>query len=122
MNTEVTKTFMKVAKKHSPKSYLNHNLEMIVEPKNNIYFLMEDVENEMDLKRKVITWLSRPSCKGVSTYWQYRIRNIVNEYLETDFELSHMEQIYTRLGNDCNRPLCLQFIESNYDLRLLDYK
>lgn len=122
MNTELVKSFMKVAKKHSPKSYLNHNMEMIVEPNNNIYFRMEDVETEMQLKVKVLSWLSRPSCKGVSNYWQYRVRNIVNEYLGTDFELRHMEQVYTRLGNDCNRMLCIEFIESNYDMRLLDYK
>lgn len=122
MNTELVKGFMRVAKKHSPKSYLNHNLEMIVEPNNNIYFRMEDVETEMQLKVKVLSWLSRPSCKGVSSYWQYRVRNILNEYLGTHFDQEHMEHVYTRLGNDCNRTLCIQFIESEYDMSLLEYK
>jgi hypothetical protein len=67
----------------------------------------------------VLAWLSRPSCKGVSDYWQKRIRGIVNEFLGTEFTHDEMEEIYTRLGNDCNRELSIVFIDSNYDLSLL---
>lgn len=120
MNIELTKDFMSIVKKHSPKCFINSHFELIVEPKNNIYFRLEDVESELDLKLKVLAWLSRPSCKGVSDYWQKRIRAIVNEFLGTDFELRHMENIYTRLGNGCNGNLAIDFIESNYDLRVLE--
>jgi hypothetical protein len=30
-----------------------------------------------------------------------------------------MDLIYTRLGNDCNRKLCVKFIESDYDMSVL---
>jgi len=121
MNTEVVKEFLAVVRKHSPKCFINTQMEIIVEPKNNIYFRLEDVSDKAQMKYKVIAWLSRPACKGTSNYWQYRIRNIVNEYLGTNFDLEQMEAVYTRFGNGCNRDLCIQFIESDYDLSLLEY-
>ena len=120
MNIELAKKFMQVTRKHSPNCFLNSHFEMIVEPKNNIYFRLEDVDTELELKCKVLAWLSRPSCKGVSNYWQKRIRNIVNEFLETDFTLDEMQEIYTYLGNDCNRQKTIRFIESNYDFSVLN--
>ncbi len=119
MDTELVKTFMKIVEKHSPKSFVNSNFELIVEPKNNIYFRLEDVKTDLDLKCKVLAWLSRPSCKGVSDYWQKRIRAIINEFLVTEFTSDEMMEIYTYLGNDCNREKSIKFIESNYDLKLL---
>jgi hypothetical protein len=113
---------MKIVEKHSPSCFINSNFELIVEPKNNIYFMLKDVETELDLKRKVLSWLSRSSCKGVSEYWQKRIRAIINEYLETAFTVEDMDEIYTYLGNDCNRPKCLKFIESGYDMEVLKEK
>ncbi|QWU14300.1 hypothetical protein SAMN04487895_101601 [Paenibacillus sophorae] len=119
MNLIEIQKFMKIVQNHSPNVFINSNFELIVEPKNNIYFLLEDVETDIDIKRKVLAWLSRPACKGVSEYWQKRIRAIINEYLGTDFTLEDMHEIYTYLGNDCNRKKTLKFIESGYDLALL---
>lgn len=108
-----------IAKEVSPKAFVNHNNELIIVPRNNIYFRLEDVHSVMDLQCKVIAWLSRPSCKGVSHYWQKRIRQIVNEFLGTEFSKDEMDHVYTYLGNDCNRKLCIRFIESDYDLAVL---
>ena len=118
MIEEVNK-FIEIVKKYSPKSFINNRNELIVEPKNNIYFRLEDVNTNLDLKCKVIAWLSRPSCKGVSDYWQRRILSILNEFLGTSFTREDIDIIYTYLGNDCNRKLCIKFIESGYDLALL---
>lgn len=107
---------------NSPKWFVNHNNELIVEPKNNIYFLLNDIENELDLKCKIIAWLSRPAHKALSNYWQKRIRNILNEYLETNFSKDEIELIYSYLGNDCNRQKTIRFINSNYDFTILDKK
>ncbi len=120
MNIELTKNFMEIVRKHSPKCFINANFELIVEPKNNIYFRLEDIETELELKCKVLAWLSRPSCKGVSKYWQKRISAIVNEFLEREFTFEEMQDIYTYLGNDCNREKTIKFIESNYDLNVLN--
>ena len=110
---------MNIVKKYSPNSFINQNFELIVEPKNNIYFRLEDIETELELKCKVLAWLSRPSCKGVSDYWQNRIRAIVNEFLGTEFTFEEMTEIYTYLGNDCNRKKSIKFIESDYNLSVL---
>ncbi len=119
MNIELVKEFVGIVQRHSPRCFINTRFELIVEPKNNIYFLLEDIETELDLQCKVIAWLSRPSCKGVGDYWQKRIRGIINEYLDTNFTFEEMGEIYTYLGNDCNRSKCIRFIESDYDLRRL---
>ncbi len=119
MNVELTKRLIKIVKTHSPNGFINHNFELIVEPKNNIYFRLEDIETEMELKCKVLAWLSRLSCKGVSNHWQSKIRAIINEFLGTDFSHDEMTEIYTYLGNDCNREKTIKFIESNYNLKIL---
>ncbi|QNG60373.1 hypothetical protein H4O14_02265 [Bacillus sp. PAMC26568] len=113
------KRLLMITNKISPKSFINQSNELIVVPKNNIYFRLEDVQSDLDLKCKVIAWLSRPSCKGISNYWQKRVREIFNEFLGTNFTKDEMMEIYTYLGNDCNRTLCVKFIESGYDLTLL---
>lgn len=111
--------FLKIVIKHSSKCFINSRYELIIEPKNNIYFRLNDIENELDLKCKVIAWLSRPSCKGVSNYWQKRIRNIINDFLGTNFSKEDMESVYTHLGNDCNRDKTIKFIKSNYNINIL---
>ncbi|WP_124115364.1 hypothetical protein [Paenibacillus xylanexedens] len=122
MNLIEIQKFMKIAERHSPNCFINSKFELIIEPKNNIYFLLSDVESDFDIKRKVLAWLSRPSCKGVSLYWQKRFRAIINEYLGTSFTFEDMDEIYTYLGNDCNRSKTIRFIESGYDMSVLKEK
>ncbi|MED3792467.1 hypothetical protein P4571_08420 [Niallia alba] len=119
---EELKRLLDIISEISPKSFINRNNELIVVPKDNIYFRLEDIKTDMDLKCKVIAWLSRPSCKGVSKYWQKRVRDIFNRFLGTNFNKDEMMEIYTYLGNDVNRTLCVRFIESNYDISLLQRK
>jgi hypothetical protein len=104
----------------SPNAFINLHNELIIEPKNNIYFRLEDINGELDLQCKVIAWLSRPSCKGVSPYWQKRFLSIINRFLGTQFTTEEIEIVYTYLGNDINRGLCEQFVQSGYDLSLID--
>ena len=121
MNKEL-KRLLDIISEISPKSFINRNNELIVVPKDNIYFRLEDIKTDMDLKCKVIAWLSRPSCKCVSKYWQKRVRDIFKRFLGTNFNKDEMMEIYTYLGNDVNRTLCVRFIESNYDISLLQRK
>lgn len=113
------KVLVNIVKTYSPKAFINRNNELIVEPRNNIYFRLDNVTDEMELKCKVLAWLSRPSCKGVSNYWQKRILHIVNNFLETRFTKDQISHVYTYLGNDINRKLSIAFIESGYDLSVL---
>lgn len=106
-------------REYFPNSFINPRNELILEPKNNIYFRLDDVDNELDFKCKVVAWLSRPSCKGMSDYWQNKIRKGFNGLLNTNFSKDDMMKIYTHLGNDVDRNLTIKFIESNYDLSAL---
>lgn len=103
-----------------PKSFINHNKEIILEPRNNVYFRLDDVQTELDFKCKMFAWLSRPIAKGLNKYWAPRVLKSFNELLGTNFTKDEMYEIYDRLGNDVNRKLTVKFIESNYDLSLLE--
>lgn len=119
MDINSIRKFLVVVEKHSPNCFVNSNFEVIIVPKNNVYFRLEDVKSELELKCKVLAWLSRPSCKGLSHYWQKRVRAIFNEYLGTDFDRDDMEQIYTYLGLDTDRSKSVRFIKSNYNFAVL---
>jgi hypothetical protein len=103
-----------------PKSFINHNNEIILEPRNNVYFRLDDVRTELDFKCKMFAWLSRPIAKGLNKYWAPRVLSSFNQLLRTNFNKDDMNLIYDRLGNDVNRPMAIKFIESNYDLTLLN--
>lgn len=109
-----------------PKSFINHNLELILVPKNNTYFRLDDCETELDVKCKMFAWATRCNCKDMP--YVYLMRNIdfwsfntscFNKALGTSFSREDMKLIYDRLGNDVNRKLTLKFIESGYDMNLL---
>lgn len=111
--------FLGHIKNHSPKYFNNQNNELIVVPSWNIYIGLNSVKTPLDLKCKVVEWLSRPACKGVSNYWQKRVRAIFNDYLLTDFNHDEMERIYMYLGNAIKPELTIKFIESGFDLEVL---
>lgn len=98
----------------------------------NSYFRLDNVSNELELKCKVLEYLSRPAYKGFTYYGQsWKERQIgeeiyeyhldgINKFLETNFSTDDIEQIYTKLGNGCNRKLCVEFVESGYNMELLE--
>lgn len=102
-----------------PRFYINHNLEVIVYPPRNIYFLLKDVHTEKDLIAKVLEWTSREAAKSVSRQSQKYHLNGINMFLGTNFTQSEMGEIYTRLGNCCNHARTIRFIDSGYDLSVL---
>lgn len=118
-NTEITK-FMNCVSAYSPQVFINERFELIVIPSKNIYFRLEDVESKRDLQVKILTWLSRAACKGVGSYWETRMRKIINIYLNTNFDKKDFSLIYTRLGNGVNPDLCHRFIDTNFDLSVLE--
>ena len=107
-------------------SFINNNAELIINAKTNTYFLLSKIETELDLKCKILEWLSRPAYKTEYCSSEKHNRAMqdwhlkgLNEYLKTDFSREQMEKIYTYLGNGVNRELCIKFIESGYDMSLL---
>lgn len=103
-----------------PGSFINQSNEIILEPKNNVYFRLEDVETETQFKCKMFAWVSRPIAKGLSNYWSRKVLNSFNLVMDTTFTKKEMSTIYTRLGNDVDRELTLRFIASGYDMAILE--
>lgn len=102
-----------------PKFFINHNLEVIVHPRRNTYFLLNGVDTEKDLIAKILEWLSREAAKSVNRESQKYHLSGINAFLGTNFTQDEMMEIYTYLGNCCNHQRTLRFIDSGYDLAVL---
>lgn len=102
-----------------PKSYIYKENELIIEPKTNIYFRIDNVNNDLEFTCKMIEYLSRPAHKGVSRKWEKHIREGMNRFLSTNFRVKELITIYTKLGGGVNRTKTKLFIESGYDLTVL---
>lgn len=97
-------------------TFINNINELILIPKINLYFKLDDVKNELDFKCKLLEWCSRSACKGVSTYWQKKTRNMINYMLNENFGEKEFDLIYSELGNCINHQLTIRFIESGYEM------
>lgn len=109
-----------------PGGFLNGQGEFIAHEKGNAYFLLTDCDTELDVKCKVLEWLSRDAYK--STPFHRGVQNIkfrrfifdgICKFLEYDFSFEDMEEIYTYIGNRVNHAKTVRFIESGYDLSVL---
>lgn len=110
-----------------PQSYINYNCEFIADLKTNQYFRLNDCHTELDIKCKVLEWLSRAACKTQfsrserkNKELQSEMRKRINEYLGTSFTAKDMRTIYTELGNACNHEKTIEFINSGYDMSILE--
>lgn len=107
-------------------SFINHNNELILVPKTNLYFLLDNIESELEFKCKILEWCSRDASKTMPynqlsrnrEYWTM-VREGINSILGTKFNHEDMYLIYGELGNQVDRNLTVRFIESNYDLEIL---
>lgn len=77
------------------------------------------------LKCKVLEWLSRAAHKTAPfgarknrVFHKFMLDGI-NAFLETNFTPDDMGQIYTYLGNAVNHTKTVQFVESGYDMTVL---
>ena len=110
-----------------PDSFINTSLEFIAHERANEYFRLEDCENEFDVKCKVLEWLSRgayKTCPFNTNHKNERFHNFmlngINDFLGTDFTEEDISVIYDRLGNRVNHKLTEQFVNSDYDMSLLE--
>lgn len=109
-----------------PGSFINHNGEFIAHPHTNQYFILRNCESRLEVKCKVLEWLSRAAYK--TTPYKSKAANErfhrfmldgINQYLGTDFTHENMELIYTYLGNSCNHLLTIVFVDSGYNMDIL---
>ena len=89
-------------------------------------FLLTDCKTELDIKCKVLEWLSRGAyktqCFNSDTANRAMHKTLlegINQYLGTAFTPEDMEEIYTYLGNRCNHGKTIAFIQSGYDMEVL---
>nr|DAF05227.1 MAG TPA: hypothetical protein [Caudoviricetes sp.] len=107
------------------KYYVYGGFEMILDEKNMLWFSLEKIESDIELKRRFISAVSR--CYKTEPYrtskrnieWQQKHIFAFNEALGTKFNDDEIAYIYTYLGNGCNKPIAIKFIESGYDLDFL---
>lgn len=112
--------------RYFPNSFINHNGEVILSEKGNVYFNAMDCTDKSDITCKLFEWCSRPIAKGIvyssekrNKIWQEGLLNNLNKYLGTQFSLEDMYYIYQELGNGVNHDLTKEFVESNYDMSLI---
>jgi hypothetical protein len=110
-----------------PRSYINQNLEVILIPKTNTYFSLEGVCSRRDVIAKLFMWCSRTIVKGQPFRTQKRnnlfievTKKSLNYYLGTLFSDEDMDLIYQRLGNGINPELTYRFIDSDFDMEVLN--
>lgn len=110
-----------------PNSVINHNAEFIAHIRSNTYFILKDCNDELDVKCKILEWLSRPAYKtepynskrSNDRFHRFMLDGI-NQFLGTRFTENDMELIYTYLGNACNHELTIEFIRNGFDLSILE--
>ena len=112
-----------------PDAIINRNLEFVAEPNRrvNSYFRLEDCESREDVTAKVLEWLSREAYKSQHYHVDWRNKEVheyhlkgINTFCGTNFTHDDMQIIYSHLGNRVNHQLTLDFINSGYDMAVLD--
>lgn len=108
-------------------SFINHNFELILIPKTNLYFRLEDIKNEEDLICKLLEWCSRDCYKRQfyktekrNEQYHNEVLDKLNIFLKTNFNQEDMDVIYTKLGNSVNHKLTQEFVRSGFDMSLLE--
>ena len=116
-------------RKAFPNSFINNRNEFVAEctGKTNEYFQLDGCETEEDVECKVLEWLSRAACKTEpyvsakkNDEFHKRMRDGINDALDTNFSEDDMMLIYTKLGNCVKHKLTMQFVKSGYNLMVLD--
>lgn len=116
------KKYLDKIKPFFPKALIYRNGELILEPKNNIYFRLDNVNSDLEFDCKMIEHLCRGAHKGLTKYWERFISKALNDYFKQDWKYEDFQKMYTSLGGGCNRKLCIQFIDSDFDFNVLTNK
>lgn len=108
-------------------SFINCNNELIFHPKINYSFILDDCHNPIDVKAKVLMWFSRPCCKTVvykrekqNDNFHKKMTAKLSEYLGVGLTVEQVRLIYQNLGNGVRKDLTYKFIDSGYDLKVLE--
>lgn len=110
-----------------PGSFINQRLELIVHPRTNQYFLLEDCHTGDDVVAKSIEWLSRAAAKGQpydkernNQAFREMMQQGLNEFWGTDFTEEDFLKIYQHLVNAVNHEKTMRFVRSGFDMQELE--
>lgn len=110
-----------------PEGFINSEFEFIADKKANIFLGLKNVETEKELFKEAIHWFSRPAYKSepfcskkANNNLHKKFLKAINTILNTNFNESEIEKIYTKLGNGVNEPLTEKFIDSGFDIAVLE--
>ena len=124
-NFEILVNQLQTAFKESFIKCNNDGFEIILDSKSKFFFSLENIDSDCELIRRLISSVSR--CYKTEPYekewrnrrYQTELMTSFNKFLGTNFIEDDFEYIYTYLGNGCNKPIAIKFIESGYDLNVL---
>ena len=110
-----------------PGSFINEHNELILIPETNLYIQLENCKTKFQLFAKLLEWCSRDSCFSLpymvmklnKLYWEQN-RKALNSFFDQNWSHEDMSLIYKTLGCHVNPTLTKQFIESGFDLQVLE--
>lgn len=108
-------------------SFINEHNELILIPETNLYIQLENCKTKFQLFAKLLEWCSRDSCFNLpymvmklnNLYWEQN-RKALNSFFDQNWSHEDMSLIYKTLGCHVNPTLTKQFIESGFDLQILE--
>lgn len=103
-----------------PKAYVTMNFELILVPRTNTYINLNHCSTPDEFKAEVIEGVSRFAFKGFTKPLCREHLDGINKLLDTHFTPEEIEYIYTNLGNGINHELCMKFVKSEYDLKVIE--
>lgn len=111
------------------KSFINRENELILVPEFNLYFRLEDVENEVDLKAKAVAWLSKyaSDCNLYRQVWrnialEKSIRDRLNTFLGIKLNSIQWRYIYTIFGNMIRKNKLDEWIKGGCDFTIFEQR
>lgn len=126
MNPEIKEELQKLMRCF-PETFINRNNELVFHPQINYSFILDDCHNSRDVKAKVLMWFSRPCCKTVvykrekqNDNFHKKMTERLSEFLGVDLTVEQVMVIYQYLGNGVRKDLTYKFIDSGYDLKVLE--
>lgn len=110
-----------------PGSFVNKHNELILIPETNLYIQLENCKTKFQLFAKLLEWCSRDSCFSLTysmmkfneLYWKQN-REALNSFFDQNWSHEDMSLIYETLGCRVNHELTIKFIESGFDLQVLE--
>lgn len=96
------------------------NFELILVPRTNTYINLNHCSTPDEFKAEVIEGVSRFAFKAFTKPLCKEHLDGINKLLDTHFTPEVWSTSTPILGNGIRHELCMKFVQSNYDLGVID--